>query len=96
METLALLAGIVIGAVAAWYLGLERAAAEMKRLRSDLEGQISYWQDRSRRATAQTARLAEQTSAWIAGCQQGREDMLSLTWALSNRPQPPGDNLESA
>lgn len=91
METLALLGGIVIGAVAAWYIGQERAAEEMNRLRSDLEGQISYWRDRSRRATAQSARLVEQTAAWMAGCQQGRDDMLSLSRALTGRLEPPED-----
>ncbi len=92
METLALVAGIVIGAAVAWYFGLERAAAEVKLLRSELEGQISYWQDRYQRANAHSARLAEQTAAWMAGCQQGRDDMLSLTRALAHRAESPDGN----
>ena len=95
METLALVAGIVIGGAVAWYLGLERADAEIKCLRSELEGQISYWQDRHRGAAAHAARLAEQTAAWMAGCQQGRDDMLSLTRALANRTEPPDVSHQS-
>jgi chromosome segregation ATPase len=85
MDILAGLTGLVIGAVAAWQLTKGRAAVQMSRLRAQLQEQIRNWQDETERARASAARLSEQTAAWIAGCQQGREDVLSLTRALSQQ-----------
>lgn len=83
MDILAGLAGLVIGAVAAWQLAQGRAAAEMSRLRAQLDDRIGYWQGETERARASADRLAEQTAAWMAGCQQGREDVLSLTRVMA-------------
>jgi hypothetical protein len=83
MGILAGLACLVIGAVAAWELMQWRAAAELTRLRRQLEERICYWQDETERARATASRLSEQTAAWVAGCQQGREDVLSLARALA-------------
>jgi hypothetical protein len=85
MSILMGLAGLVIGAAVAWQLAQERAAAELNRLRGRLEEQISYWQGETERARASADRLSETTAAWVAGCQQGREDVLSLTRALSKQ-----------
>jgi hypothetical protein len=85
MSILAGLAGLLIGAIAAWQLAQERAAAELNRLRARLEERIGYWQGETERARASADRLSETTAAWAAGCQQGREDVLSLTRALSQR-----------
>jgi len=85
MNILAVLSGLLIGAAGAWQLACGRAAAEMSRLRAQMEKQIRYWQDETERARADAAQLADRTTAWVAGCQQGREDVLSLTRALSQR-----------
>jgi hypothetical protein len=77
------LAGLVVGAAVAWQFTLERAAAEMSRLRARLEERIGYWQGEAEQARASADLLSEKTAAWVAGCQQGREDVLSLTRALS-------------
>lgn len=79
MEIVAGLAGLLTGAAAAWHLARSRAAAETSRL----QARISYWHDEADRAKASAARAAEQAAAWSAGCQQGREDVLSLALALS-------------
>jgi hypothetical protein len=79
---LAGLAGLAIGAVAAWQLARGFAAAEMSRLRTRLEEQIGFWQGETERARANAAQVAERTAAWVAGCQQGRDDVLSLARAL--------------
>jgi hypothetical protein len=83
MGILAGLAGLVIGAVAAWQLARGYAAAEMNRLRTRLEEQIGFWQGETERARASAAQVAERTAAWVAGCQQGRDDVLSLARALA-------------
>jgi predicted acylesterase/phospholipase RssA len=82
MNIFAMLSGLSIGAAAAWQLACGRAAAEMSRLRAQMEKQIRYWQEETERARADAAHLADRTAAWVAGCQQGREDVLSLTRTL--------------
>lgn len=83
MDILAGLAGLVIGAAGAWQLAQGRAAAERSQLRARLEERIGYWRGEAERATATAARVSEQTAAWVAGCQQGREEVLSLTRVMA-------------
>ena len=90
MSILAALSGLVIVAAAAWQLACWRAAAEIGRLREQAQEQVRYWQDETERARADAAQLADRTAAWVAGCQQGRKDLLSLTRALAQRPGQPG------
>ena len=90
MSILAALSGLVIGAAAAWQVACWRAAAEIGRLREQAEEQVRYWQDETERARADAAQLADRTAAWVAGCQQGRKDLLSLTRALAPRTGQPG------
>lgn len=75
--------GLVIGAVAAWRLARECAAAEMRRQRARLEERIAYWQGETERARSSAAQVAERTAAWVAGCERGRDDALSLARALA-------------
>jgi hypothetical protein len=83
MNILSVLAGLVIGAAATWQLAQGRAAAQRRRLQALLSERICYWQDEAERASASAARLSEKTAAWLTGCQQGRDDVLSLARALS-------------
>jgi hypothetical protein len=82
MDILAGLAGLMIGAVAAWGLARGHAAGKMGRPRAHLQERIDYWQDEAERARARAARVGDQAAAWAAGCQQGREDVVSLARAL--------------
>jgi hypothetical protein len=84
MEILAGLSGLLIGVVAAWQFGRGYAAAQMSRLRAQLQEQVAYWQDETERARANAARISEQAAAFAAGCQQGREDILSLAQVLAH------------
>jgi hypothetical protein len=95
MNILTGLAGLVIGAVVAWQVAREHAAAELSRVRALFDEQIDYWQDEAERATTHAAQLTEKTAAWAAGCQQGREDILSVTRALAQRPAGMGDPPET-
>jgi len=96
MDIFTCLAGLVIGAVVAWQVTREHAAAELGRLRACADEQIEYWQDEAERATARAAQLSEQTAAWVAGCQQGREDILSAARALAQHPAGMGEPPEAA
>ena len=83
MDIIAGLSGLLIGAVIAWQLAQGIAAAEMSRFRARMHEQIRHWQEETERARASAARISEQSAAWAAGCQQGREDVLSLTRVLA-------------
>jgi hypothetical protein len=91
MGIVTVLAGLVTGAVAAWQLARGLAAVEMSRLRARLEEQIGFWQGATERARAEAAQVAERTAAWVAGCQQGRDDVLSLARALAQHTAQAGD-----
>jgi hypothetical protein len=68
MDVFAGLVGLLIGAAAAWSLVAPR---------------IAYWRSETERARANVARIAEQAAAYAAGCQQGRDDVLSLARVLA-------------
>jgi hypothetical protein len=84
MAILTGLAGLMIGAMAAWALARGRAAGKMSRLRAQMQARIDHWQDEAERARARAARVGDQAAAWAAGCQQGREDVMSLARALAH------------
>jgi len=91
MDIVTGLAGLLIGAVAARAIARGYAAAEMSRLRAQLQERIAYWQDEAERARANAARVGEQAAAWAAGCQQGREDVISIARAFARHATGPGD-----
>jgi hypothetical protein len=95
MDILTWLAGLTIGAVAAWQVARGYAAADLSRLRARLQEQIGYWQDQAERANLRAGQLSEQTAAWAAGCQQGREDVLAAARALTQRPSGIADPPDS-
>jgi hypothetical protein len=84
MDILTGLTGLMIGAVVAWGLARGLTAGKMSRLRAQLQARIDHWQDETERARAHAARVGEQAAAWAAGCQQGREDVMSLARALAH------------
>jgi hypothetical protein len=85
MAVLGGLIGLLAGAFAAALITRRRAAVEMTRLRVRLEERVRFWQGETERARATAAQAAERTAAWAAGCEQGREDMLSLARTLAQR-----------
>ena len=85
MAILAGLIGLLTGAFAGALVTRRRATAQMGRLRARLEERIGFWQGETERARASAAQAAERTAAWVAGCEQGREDVLSLARTLARR-----------
>jgi hypothetical protein len=93
MNILAGLAGLVIGAAVTWQVAHGHAATEMSRLRTRLEQRISFWQGEAERARANAAQVTERTAAWVAGCRQGRQDVLSAARALAQNTQAEGGSV---
>ena len=91
MDILTGLAGLMIGAVAAWAFTRGHAAREMSQLRAQLQARIAYWQDETERARANTARVGEQAAAWAAGYQQGRDGVISIVHAFAHHATESGD-----
>jgi hypothetical protein len=83
MVVMAGLAGLIIGAVAGWGLAQWHAAVARGRLQALLRTRIGYWHEEAERARATAARVSEQAAAWAAGCQHGREEVLSLAHDLA-------------
>lgn len=95
MNILTSLAGLMIGVVLAWQVVRGYAAAELTRQRAHLEEQIAYWQGEAERATIHATQRSDQTAAWVAGCLQGREDVLSVARALAQRTTGIGDHRDA-
>jgi len=95
MVILAGLTWLLTGAFVAWLVTWRRAVAEMNRLRGCLGERVTFWQGEAERARASAAQVAERTAAWVAGCEQGREDVLSLARAMA-RPGTRTDQMVAA
>jgi hypothetical protein len=78
MAILAGLIGLLIGAFAAWLMTRRHATADLNRLQARLEERVTFWQGETERARTSAAQVAERTAAWVAGCEQGRKEVLSL------------------
>jgi hypothetical protein len=83
MDVLTGLIGLLMGASVGCLVTWRWAAAERSRLRAGLGERVTFWQSEAERARASAAQAAERTAAWVAGCEQGREDLLSLARALA-------------
>ena len=92
MSILAGIAGLVLGAAVTWQVARGQAAAEMSRLRARLEQRIGFWQGETERARASAAQVTERTAAWVAGCRQGRQDVLSVARALGPNTRAEDDS----
>jgi hypothetical protein len=94
MDIIAALTGLLTGAVAASQVARWRAAAQAsrRRVQAQLDARVRHWQDEAERAKATAAQVSEQTAAWAAGYQQGREEVLSLARSLGQRGIWPGDD----
>lgn len=80
------LAGLVFGAFTAWELSQGYAAAEMRRVRAWSQERVRHWQAEADRARAAAAQAEGVVAAWREGCQQGREEALSLARSLGGQP----------
>jgi hypothetical protein len=80
----------IIAGVAAWGFTLRRAAQHISRLESANRTEVAYWKNETARARAHAAQVTQDKAAWAAGCQQGRDDVISVVpLIIAARDQAP-------
>ncbi len=88
-----LVIGAAVGAAIGWRAARSRARAQMRqeltRARVDMRREVNQWQQAAARANAETARVAREADAYKAGCQSGREDVISIMPLLVAAQQQP-------
>ena len=95
---------LAIGAIAAplisWRATRSRVRAqarrELARARMDMHQEVKHWQEAAARATAEAARVAREAEAFKAGCQSGREDVISIMPLLVATQQRPADEARAS
>ena len=74
--------GAAVALVISWQAARSQARAETRRqlarARADMLREVQHWQETAARATAEAARVAREADAFKAGCQSGREDVISI------------------
>jgi hypothetical protein len=74
--------GAAVALVIGWQAARSQARAETRRqlarARADMLREVRHWQEAAARATAEAARVAREADAFKAGCQSGREDVISI------------------
>ena len=92
--------GAAVGPVISWRATRFRARAEMRRqlarARVDMRREVNHWQEAAARANAEVARIAREAEAFKAGCQSGREDVISIMPLLVAAQQRPADEAQAS
>ena len=78
MDLLILLIGAALGVPVGRWLAFRRASAMVSRAEAHMRQELAHWQEAAARATAEAARVAREAEAYKAGCQDGREDVISI------------------
>jgi hypothetical protein len=78
----------IIAAVAAWGFTLRRATQHIDRLEAAHRTEVAHWKNETARARAHAAQVTQDKAAWAAGCQQGRDDVISVVPLLIAAKQP--------
>jgi hypothetical protein len=95
-----LVIGAAVGAAIGWRAARSRARArmrqEMTRARADTRREVNHWQEAAARASAEAARVAREADAFKAGCQSGREDVISIVPLLVAAQQHPAQEARAS
>jgi hypothetical protein len=90
----------VAGFVLSWQSARSLARAEMRRelarIRADMRREVIRWQEAAVRANAEAARVAREAEAFKAGCQSGREDVISIVPLLVAAQQHPAQEARAS
>jgi len=91
MTILIVLIGIGIGIPVGRWLTMRRAASTVSQAERRMHRELVHWQEAAARATAEAARVAREAEAFQAGCNRGREDVISIMPLLVAAQQSPAD-----
>jgi len=98
--TVIVLIGIGLGIPVGRWLAMRRAATTVSQAERRMRRELAHWQDAAARATAEATRVAREAEAYKAGCQQGREEVISIVPLLvatqrraAAGPRTSGDDL---
>jgi hypothetical protein len=67
-----------VAATTAWGVTLSWAKLTLAQLRKELEDDIRHWHTETVKARELAAQLKNEIDIWSRGCQQGREDVISI------------------
>jgi hypothetical protein len=95
-----LVIGAAVGPVISWRAARSQGRAETRRqlarARVDMHREVNHWQEAAARANAEVARVAREAEAFKAGCQSGREDVISIMPLLVAAQQRPADEAQAS
>jgi hypothetical protein len=95
-----LVIGAAVGVTIGWRAARSRARAKMRqeltRARVDTRREVNHWQEAAARANAEAARVAREAEAFKAGCQSGREDVISIVPLLVAAQQHPAQETRAS
>src|SRR5580692_9944840 len=95
-----LVIGAAVGPVISWRAARSQGRAETRRqlarARVDMHREVNHWQEAAARANAEVARIAREAEAFKAGCQSGREDVISIVPLLVAAQQRPADEAQAS
>ena len=76
---------MIMAAVIAWGCTMVFVATRHSRLRDEIvrveqlaRREIQHWKDEAARARTHAAQLARDKETWVAGCKQGRDDVIGV------------------
>ena len=78
MTILVLIIGVALGVPLGRWIAKRQAAATLSNAEREMRRELAHWQEAAARATAEAARVAHEAEAYKAGCQHGREDVISI------------------
>ena len=92
--------GLAVGPMISWRATRFRARTAMRRqlarARAEMRREVIHWQEAAARANAEAARVAREAEAFKAGCQSGREDVISIMPLLVAAQQRPADEAQAS
>jgi hypothetical protein len=78
MAVLETIGWALLAATGGWILAICAAVGAFGRYRAAMQAEVRHWKAEANRAAALTAQLKQDIEMWSKGCQQGRDDVISI------------------
>ena len=90
------LIGFGVGITVGRWLTMRRAASAVSEAERLMRRELAHWQEAAARATAEAARVAREAEAYKAGCQHGREEVISIVPLLIETQRRTADEARAS